>query len=158
MIRVCVILLVSLAVLLLPALPAAGQSSRSDLPSIIRDTDIAEGVEHPEPPKERNPAEADKNIEVGNFYYKQKNYVGALGRYLVALEYQPDSASAYKAFKKAYNSLFKTLAKSPNSNERIQQAVDFIQGYLRNSPDSARREEFQEKIRQLRGEISRPAK
>jgi tetratricopeptide (TPR) repeat protein len=156
--RACVILWLSLAGVLSPALQAASQSSNSDLPSIIRDTDIAEGVEQAEPPKERNPAEADKNIEVGNFYYKQKNYVGALGRYLVALEYQPDSASAYKAVKKAYNSLVKALAKSQNSNERIQQAVDFIQGYLRNSPDSARREEFQEKIRQLQGKISRPAK
>jgi tetratricopeptide (TPR) repeat protein len=156
--RACVILWLSLAGVLSPALQAASQSSNSDLPSIIRDTDIAEGVEQVEPPKERNPAAADKNIEVGNFYYKQKNYVGALGRYLVALEYQPDSASAYKAFKKAYNSLVKALAKSQNSNERIQQAVDFIQGYLRNSPDSARREEFQEKIRQLQGKISRPAK
>jgi len=144
------ILLVSLLAILMAAPAAPCQVSSSDIPVIIRDTDIAEGVEHEEPPKELNPAEAEKNIGVGNFYYKNKNYVGAIGRYLTALEYQPDSTKAYEVFMKAYESLLETTVESPDPTETFQQAIGFIRDYLQNNPNSTRREEFNEKIKQLR--------
>ena len=146
----------------------AQRESSSDIPGIIRDTDIAEGVEHEELPKERDPAEAKRNIDVGNFYNKQRNYVGAMGRYLTALEYQPDLARAYEAFERSYASLLKSLDDEqdrserigrnvadtePDRPEKIAQAIGLIESYLR-SPDAIRREEFQKKIEKLREEAA----
>ncbi|HEY1265296.1 MAG TPA: tetratricopeptide repeat protein [Terriglobales bacterium] len=41
-----------------------------------------------------DPHRAAKNIEVGDFYFKRKNYRAALDRYHEALEYKPDDAVA----------------------------------------------------------------
>jgi tetratricopeptide (TPR) repeat protein len=41
-----------------------------------------------------DPHRAAKNIEVGDFYFKRKNYRAALGRYQEALEYKPNDAEA----------------------------------------------------------------
>jgi len=149
------------------ATAAAQPESYSDDPVIIRDTDIAEGVEHEEPPKERDPAEAKKNVDVGDFYKKHGNYVGAIGRYLTALEYQPDLSRAYEAFERAYESLIKSLAydpdrperigrsiadTEPDRSEKIAQTIGLLESYLRSNPDADRREEIQSKIDKLREE------
>lgn len=138
---------------LLTAVASPCQPSDSDAPVIIRDTDIAEGVVHEEPPKERDPAEAEKNIKVGNFYRKQKNYVGAIGRYLTALEYQPDSKQAYERLVQAYESLVKLLDKGSldprEASEQIQQTVDYFESYLRDTPESPLHAEFHEKVEML---------
>jgi tetratricopeptide (TPR) repeat protein len=146
------------------AMAAVQREPYSDDPVIIRDTDVAEGVEEQEPPKERDPAEAKKNMDVGNFYSKQGNYVGAIGRYLTALEYQPDLSKAYKAFEQAYTSLLKSLDDEqqepvkikraiedtePDRSEKIAQTIGLVEGYLRSNPDSARREELRKKIETL---------
>src|SRR5512146_2621263 len=41
-----------------------------------------------------NPHKADKDVEVGDFYFSQKNYKGAESRYAEALEYKPNDAEA----------------------------------------------------------------
>lgn len=41
-----------------------------------------------------NPHRAMKNIEVGDYYFKQKNYKAALSRYQEALSYKPGDAEA----------------------------------------------------------------
>jgi len=41
-----------------------------------------------------NPHKATKDIEVGDFYFKKKNYRAALDRYREALEYKPNDALA----------------------------------------------------------------
>ena len=41
-----------------------------------------------------DPHRAAKNMEVGDFYFKRKNYRAALDRYHEALEYKPDDAVA----------------------------------------------------------------
>ena len=143
---------------------AAQREPYPDTPVIIRDTDVAEGVEHQEPPKERNPEEAKKNMDVGNFYNKQGNYVGAIGRYLTALEYQPDLTKAYKAFEHAYASLLNSLDDGPQEpekikrsiedtepdrSEKIAQTIGLMEKYLRSNPDPVRREELQKKIEAL---------
>ena len=44
-----------------------------------------------------NPMRAMKNLEVGDYYYKQKNYRAAQSRYSEALEWKPnDAAATYK--------------------------------------------------------------
>jgi tetratricopeptide (TPR) repeat protein len=163
---------VFLIVFCLAPVATAQPESYSEDPVIIRDTDIAEGVEHVEPPKELDPAEAKKNIDIGNFYSKQGNYVGAIGRYLTALEYQPDLSRAYEAFEKAYTSLLKSLEDEPDRSERIgrditdtepdrsekiTQAIGLMESYLHSNPDPVRRDELQKKIDELREQASRAA-
>jgi len=82
------------------AFPVFGQTKR---PVLIRDTDKAEGKEEPEAskPKEYDPVEAEKSFNVGNFYYKRKNYDAAVERYLEALEYQPALTKARDALERA---------------------------------------------------------
>ena len=41
-----------------------------------------------------NPHKADKNVEIGDFYMKRKNYHAAEARYREALTYKPDDAIA----------------------------------------------------------------
>ena len=41
-----------------------------------------------------NPMKAMKDVEVGDFYYKQENYRAAISRYREALEYKPRDAEA----------------------------------------------------------------
>jgi len=156
------IALTVLAFIIPAAVPLPAQERNSDVPVIIRDTDIAEGVEEEVIPKERDPDKAKENLEVGDFYYKQKNYVGALGRYLTALEYQPDSEKAYKAFVKACESYLKSFDISPDEvigeTNQIDQALDSIQEYLRNNPGSPRREEFLRRLEQLRDKVPQAEK
>ncbi|HTR24894.1 MAG TPA: tetratricopeptide repeat protein [Terriglobales bacterium] len=41
-----------------------------------------------------NPYKANKDVQVGDYYYKRKNYKGALDRYKEALYYKPNDAVA----------------------------------------------------------------
>jgi tetratricopeptide (TPR) repeat protein len=41
-----------------------------------------------------DPHKAAKNVEVGNYYFRQHNYHAALSRYCEALQYKPDDAIA----------------------------------------------------------------
>lgn len=158
---------------LVAVVAAAQTNSYSDDPVIIRDTDVAEGVERMEPPKELDPEEAKKNVDVGNFYDKKGNYVGAIGRYLTALEYAPDLSRAYKAFERAYASLLKSLDAGPDRAgkigrdvadtkpdraEKIAQTIGLMEGYLRSNPAPARREEIQKRIDELRSKAVSPTR
>jgi len=80
------------------------QTQTPQMPTLIRDTDVAEGKEDNESPpaKEFNPLLAEQNINIGNFYLKKKNYTAAIQRYLTALEYHPDSIPAHEALARAY--------------------------------------------------------
>lgn len=77
-----------------------------------------------------NPMKAMKAIEVGDFYYKEKNYKAAISRYREALEYKPNDAVATlhlaNAYEKAgeadaardmYDNYLKTLPNGPGAPE-----------------------------------------
>lgn len=49
-----------------------------------------------------NPMKAMKAVEVGDFYYKDKNYKAAISRYREALEYKPNDAVATLHLANAY--------------------------------------------------------
>jgi len=114
--------------------------SQSDRPVIIRDTDIAEGVEDEEAqkPKERNPGLAKENIEIGDFYFKKKNYDAAISRYLTAIEYQADSDRAYESLAKAYE-----------KDGKLPEAMRAIKKFLDNNPDSSKCDDFRKKLENL---------
>jgi hypothetical protein len=87
-----------------------------------------------------NPHQADKNVEIGDFYYKKSNYQAAESRYQEALRYQWNHAEAtYKLgvvdekldkpqdARKYYSTYLKILPKGPEA-EKAQKALDRLGG------------------------------
>ena len=119
--------------------PIFAQSTRK--PELIRDTDIAEGkesVEDESAPKEQNPLLAKENIDIGNFYFKRKNYTAAIQRYLDAIEYQPGSSPAHEALARAYE-----------KNDQIAKAIDTCRDFILKNPDSPQIPEFRTRLNEL---------
>ena len=123
----------------IPPIPAQPQDSRKP-PVLIRDTDAAEGIENAEEtgPKEPNPMLAEENLEIGNFYYKRKNYKGAIQRYITALEYQPNLVKAFEALAKAYE-----------KNDEFDKAISTYRDFLAKYPDSPKASDFRDKLSEL---------
>jgi len=80
-----------------------------------------------------NPHKAEKDVEVGDFYFKRKNYRAALDRYREALYYKYDDAVAMfrlavcqekigegEEARKAYESYLRILPHGPFANEAQQ--------------------------------------
>ena len=80
-----------------------------------------------------NPHKAEKDVEVGDFYFKRKNYRAALDRYREALYYKYDDAVAMfrlgvcqekigegEEARKAYESYLRILPHGPFANEAHQ--------------------------------------
>jgi tetratricopeptide (TPR) repeat protein len=119
---------------------AVGQSGSSRIPALIRDTGEEQEQESAkaQEPKERNPVLAEQNINIGNFYFKKQNYLAAINRYLLALEYQPDSIPAYAALGRAYE-----------KNGDVSKAVDLYTKFIEKNPDSPKSSEFRAKAAKL---------
>ena len=71
-----------------------------------------------------DPHKAAKDIEVGDFYFKRKNYRAALGRYQEALEYKPGDAVANFRLAQCFEKL-----------DDSQQAVAHYHEYLKILPE-----------------------
>jgi len=85
-----------------------------------------------------NPMKAMKNIEVGDYYFKQKNYSAAESRYREALEWKPNDAEA--TFK-----LATTLEKEKQAGE----ARGLYEGYLKILPRGPYAEECKKALTRL---------
>jgi tetratricopeptide (TPR) repeat protein len=120
--------------------PCLAQPQVSRKPALIRDTDVAEGKEDAKEikVKEQNPALAEQNLKIGNFYYKQKNYSAAIQRYLDALEYQQNSILAQEALARAYE-----------KNGEISKAIQILKILIEKNPDLSKSPEIRTKIIQL---------
>ena len=83
-----------------------------------------------------NPHKAEKDVEVGDFYFKQKNYRAALDRYREALYYKDNDAVAtfriavcqeklgdFTEARQAYGAYLKILPHGPFAGE-ARQALD----------------------------------
>ncbi|HZU44750.1 MAG TPA: hypothetical protein VE994_18875 [Terriglobales bacterium] len=75
-----------------------------------------------------NPHKADKDIEVGDFYYKRWNYPGAESRYREALHYQSNNAIATIR-------LAQTLEKEGKDDEALQYYAAYLK-ILPHGPDA----------------------
>ncbi|MBZ5566389.1 MAG: tetratricopeptide repeat protein [Acidobacteriia bacterium] len=61
-----------------------------------------------------NPHQADKNVEVGDFYFKRNNYRAAESRYAEALDYMPNHAAATYKLAEAQEKLGRTAPARSN--------------------------------------------
>jgi tetratricopeptide (TPR) repeat protein len=126
--------------LLFSSLLAAADARSAQEPRLIRDTDIAEGEEKTETPavKEPNAKLAERDVTIGNFYMKKKNYDAAIQRYLEAIEYKKDSHQAYAGLISAYE-----------KNGEIRNAINACKDFLEKYPDSPKASEFRNKLAKL---------
>ncbi len=139
--RFAILQLCVISLLMYWMLPALSQSQNSRKPpALIRDTGVAEGKENTdaEKTKEVNPLLAEQNVDIGNFYFKKKNYAAAIQRYLEAIEYQPDSIRAYEALTRAYE-----------KNGEPAKAINAYKAFIKNYPNSPKAPEFRGKIAKL---------
>jgi tetratricopeptide (TPR) repeat protein len=96
----------------------------------LREGDEIGGVQEFRP---WNPHKAEKDVEVGDFYFKRKNYRAALDRYREALYYKNDDAVATfrigvcqeklgepEEARKAYEAYLKILPHGPSAGEAHQ--------------------------------------
>jgi len=73
-----------------------------------------------------NPHKAEKSIEVGEYYFKQKNYKAAISRYREALEYKPrDAVATYR--------LGEVLERTGDYGEALQRYEEYLK-ILKNGP------------------------
>ncbi len=122
------------------SLPAFSQSRISRKPALIRDTDVAEGKDNTDEvtAKEPNPLLAEQNLNIGNFYFKKRNYDAAIQRYLEAIEYQANYVQAYEALGRAY--------------EKIGDKVNAIKTYkdfIEKNPDAPQCPDFRIRVEKL---------
>jgi tetratricopeptide (TPR) repeat protein len=93
-----------------------------------------------------NPHKAAKDIEVGDFYFRQKNYRAALSRYREALLYKPDDAVAN--FR-----IGESLAKMDQPDE----AVVHFEKYLKILPEGPLAKDARKELQKLKEEQDRTA-
>ncbi len=86
-----------------------------------------------------DPHRAAKDIEVGDFYFKKKNYGAALERYREALSYKPNDAFANFRMAQAFEKL-----------ARLDEAVEHYQEYLKVLPNGPQAEEAKKALEKLK--------
>lgn len=87
-----------------------------------------------------NPHKAMKDIEVGDFYFRQQNYKAALSRYQEALLYKPNDAIANFRSAECFEKL-----NSP------QDAVEHYQAYLKVMPHGPLSRDAEKALAKLQG-------
>jgi tetratricopeptide (TPR) repeat protein len=134
-----------------PQMPANRTPPRSDDESSSNQTRIdlsppaSDSVAHPDgghvgatDVHEWNPLRAMKCIEIGNYYYKNGNYKGALSRYREALQFKPrDAAATFK------------LAQALEKTRDFEQARIRYQEYLEILKDGPSAEEAKKALARL---------
>jgi len=121
--------------LLIPGSALFGQESRSrKKPVLIRADPTADKVEEvEEDPPEPDPQKAKEHVEIGDFYYKRKNYTAAAERYREAIQFNPKWA-------KAYEKLVGVLEKQ----NAFEEAVKVCEQFVQSSDSSKEVKRFQE--------------
>lgn len=94
-----------------------------------------------------NPHKAAKDIEVGDFYFKRKNYVAAESRYREALKYKDNDALA--TFR---------LATCLQKMNRPEEAREEYENYLKILPEGAEAEQARKAIQRLETANPTPVK
>jgi tetratricopeptide (TPR) repeat protein len=86
-----------------------------------------------------DPHRASKDIEVGDFYFKKKNYSAALERYREALVYKPNDAFANFRIGQALEKL-----------ARLEEAGERYQEYLKIMPNGPQAEEAKKALEKIK--------
>jgi tetratricopeptide (TPR) repeat protein len=109
----------------------------------IDDDDVDSDVQEMHP---WDPHKAAKDVEVGDYYFKKKNYKAAIARYQDALIYKPNDAIAQ----------FR-LAESLDKAGKSEEAVQHYQEYLKILPHGPYAEDAQKALTKLNAEQAKPS-
>ncbi|HZQ20164.1 MAG TPA: tetratricopeptide repeat protein [Terriglobales bacterium] len=93
-----------------------------------------------------DPHKAAKDVEVGDYYFKRKNYKAAIARYQDALIYKPNDALAQYRLAEA-------LDKAGHSGD----AVEHYQEYLKILPHGPNADDAQKALVKLNAEQAKPS-
>jgi tetratricopeptide (TPR) repeat protein len=132
-------------ILLLTLVMAAALLAQQDKPK-TKSTDSAKPqAQEPAPPEEDenlkpreypfNPLEAENDVKVGNFYFKQSKFKAAINRFREATRYNPTFAEA-----------FLRLGDAETKMGDKQAASDAYQKYLELAPDAKNADAVKKKI------------
>lgn len=118
--------------------PADDAKTHPESGPAVMETEDAGGVQDFKP---WDPHKAAKDIEVGDFYFKKKNYRAALDRYKEALTFKPNDAIAnFRA------------GQCEEKVSNSQEAVTYYEAYLKIMPHGPFAADAQKAIDHLRGE------
>lgn len=91
-----------------------------------------------------NPYLAEKNVEVGTFYLKKKNYDAAIERFLDAIRYKSNHAKAHRLLAEAYD----------KKGDKAD-AVVYYRKYLEILPAAEDAEKVRKRIEKLNRDLER---
>lgn len=120
---------------------ALGQRRRAAPPPPPEPDEIEEAAE---PEYVFNPIQAEKEMKVGDFYFKKKSYRAAAGRYERAAKWNPQMVEAYYK-----------LGRSREKLDQIEGALAAYQKYLELSPSGGKASEVKKKITELEGKSAK---
>ncbi len=92
-----------------------------------------------------DPHKADKNVEVGDYYFAQKNYAAAISRYREALYWKSDDAEATVH-----------LARALEKSGHFSQARKYYAQYLKILPQGKDAEESRKALERLKDKPDHP--
>ena len=142
--------------------PAANQAPPRSEPSPAprgpgdsssRDTEPVAGADEAEPDNSVtefhswDPHKAQKDVEIGNFYFKQHNYHAALSRYCEALTYKPNDAIA--TFR---------IAESLDRFGDLAGAQIYYEAYLKILPNGPLAAQSRKALARIKAQAERPDK
>ena len=116
-----------------PSSPPSEEPPQGKAPVLIRDE-----VDKPKAPLVRDPAKADEEIKIGDFYFKRENYKAALARYQEALLDRPDYPPAQKKLMLTYERLIQSLEKHKDQDN----ARKYMQEYVEKFPTEKKASEY----------------
>ena len=93
-----------------------------------------------------NPYLAEKNVEIGTYYLKKKNYDAAIERFLDAIRYKSNHALAHRR-----------LAEAFEGKGELADAVQYYTKYLEILPSAGDADKVRKRIEKLKKEIERRA-
>jgi tetratricopeptide (TPR) repeat protein len=137
-----------LFLLLIAALPGAAQLRKRDedapkLPANMEDED-----EDFAPPTEYafNPIQAQKELNVGDFYARKGSHRAAANRYLEATKWNPSYAEA-----------FWKLARSKEKLGELPKALEAYQKFVELEPDGSQAKDVRKKITEIEKKVQKEA-
>ncbi len=90
-----------------------------------------------------DPVEANRNIRVGDFYFKRKNYKAARERYRDAVKYSPRRPNPYAK-------LIRVLERM----EEFEEAVEVCRQFIETNPQASQVKDFESRIKKLETKVS----
>ncbi len=102
-----------------------------------------------------NPIQAEKEVRVGDFYWKKKSYVAAAGRYREATLWNPRWAEAYWKLALAEQKVAETTSSDSEREVSLEQSIDALRKYLELEPDGKEAKKARRMIAEAKARASR---